>query len=659
MSVIDDIKDRLDIIDLIGQSVSLRKSGKNFVGFCPFHTNTRTPAFTVFPDTQSFYCFGCHASGTVFDFVMRQQGLDFPAALQHLADLAGVQLKEPNPDEQQQDQQRTRLLDINAAAARYFTYVLLSLGRGQPARDYVARRALAPETVETFQLGYSLEEWDHLLNYLTGRKGFTPEEVVAAGLAIERDDGGCYDRFRGRLIFPIRNLRGDIVGFGGRALGDAQPKYLNTPQTLLFDKSQVLYGLDLARDAIRTADATVIVEGYVDVLTAHQHGFRNVVAPLGTALTAGHVALLKKLSRNVYLALDADAAGQRATLRGMDTLQQVADQDAARSTVTARGLVRWESDILLHIIKMPPGQDPDEVIKTDPQRWQQLVDTALPVMDFYIEAYTAGLDLTQARDQQQALDRLLPLLAQLDGTQQRVYLARLEQVVGIKAELMLDLLRDTTAQDRRRAGRTPQSRPSNQPTAPAKAETGSAQPVPRTTPGTLREDLLLALLLRYPATHTAVEQWLGQDMQEFSQLRELLGQSIASLLERTENRMLWQAFQAHRDSHDSTEVATWLATLAEPLRTYGQTLLQHELPRSQEYRYRQDLEHSVKYLRIEQVRRWYRRVTQQLAHQDATGAADAKERSIQLLQELNRYLGRINTPRRSSSFPDLRDRLGR
>ncbi len=659
MSVIDDIKDRLDIVDLIGQSVSLRKVGKNFVGFCPFHTNTRTPALTVFPDTQSFYCFGCHASGTIFDFVMRQQGLDFPAALRHLADLAGVPLKEPTPDEQQQDRQRTRLLELNVAAARYFHYVLRDLGRGQPARDYVARRALAPETVETFQLGYSLEEWDHLLHYLTGRKGFTPEEVVAAGLAIERDEGGCYDRFRGRLIFPIRNLRGDIIGFGGRALGDAQPKYLNTPQTLLFDKSRVLYGLDLARDAIRIADATVIVEGYMDVLTAHQHGFRNVVAPLGTALTAGHVALLKKLSRNVYLALDADVAGQRATLRGLDTLQQVVDQDAARSTVTAQGLVRWENDVLLRIIQMPPGQDPDEVIKSDPQRWQQLVDMALPVMDFYIEAYTVDLDLTQARDQQQALDRLLPLLVQLDGTQQRVYLARLERVVGVKAELILDLLRAMTVQDGRWAGRAPQPRAANQPAPPAKGGVSTAPPVPRTTSGMLREDLLLALLLRYPAMHTVVEQWLEQDMQDFPQLRELLGQSIAGLLDRTENRMLWQAFQAHSNGRDGTEVATWLTTLTEPLRSYAQMLLQYELPRSQEYRYRQDLEHSVKYLRIEQVRRWCRRVTQQLAHQDDMGADEAKEHSIQLLQELNRYLGRINTPRRSSSFPDLRDTLGR
>lgn len=659
MSVIDDIKDRLDIVDLIGQSVSLRKAGKNFVGFCPFHTNTRTPALTVFPDTQSFYCFGCHASGTVFDFVMRQQGLDFPAALQHLADLAGVQLKERTPDEQQRDQQRTRLLDINTAAARYFNYVLLSLERGQPARDYVARRAITPETVEAFQLGYSLDEREHLLNYLTGRKGFLSDEVVAAGLAIKRDDGGYYDRFRGRLIFPIRNLRGEIVGFGGRALGDAQPKYLNTPQTLLFDKSQVLYGLDLARDAIRAANATVIVEGYVDVLMAHQHGFRNVVAPLGTALTAEHVALLKKLSRNVYLALDADAAGQRATLRGMDTFQQVTSQDAARATVTAQGLVRWESDILLHIIKLPPGQDPDEVIKTDPQRWQHLVNTALPVMDFYIEAYTADLDFTQARDQQRALDRLLPLIAQLNGTQQRVYLARLEQVIGIKAELILDLLRSAAAHDGQRAGRGPRSRQSDSSVSPATEETGSVQPASRTASGMLREDLLLALLLRYPATHAMVEQWLEQDTQEFPLLRNLLGQRIANLLERTENRLLWQAFQAHRDDGDGAEVAAWLVTLAEPLRTYGQTLLQHQLPRSQEYRYRQDLEYSVKYLRIEQARRWYRRVTQQLAHQDATDVADTKHYSIQLLEELNRYLRRISTPRRSSNFPDLRDTLRR
>jgi DNA primase len=723
MSTIDDIKSRLDIVEIISARVPLRKTGRSFVGFCPFHANTRTPAFTVYPDSQSFYCFGCHASGTIFDFVMRTQGLEFREALEQLAAQAGVQLKKRSAEDVQQDQQRTRLLDINATAAKYFNYVLLNLGRGQPARDYVSQRGLDQPTIEAFQLGYSLNEWSHLLNYLTERKGFTPEEVEAAGLAVraqqtppseaDYDQPHFYDRFRGRLIFPIRNAKGEVVGFGGRALGDAQPKYLNTPQTLLFDKSQVLYGLDLARDAIRSSDATVVVEGYVDVITAHQYGFRNVVAPLGTALTQGHVALLKKLSHNVYLALDADAAGQRATLRGLDVLQGSGAADGeAHAVTTAQGLVCWESDVTLRIIKMPAGRDPDEVIKADPNSWKALLDSAVPVMDFYIEAYTTGLDLSQPADQRAALDRLLPLLAQLDGTQQRVYIARLEQVIGIRAELILDLLRGqgSAAGQRRRTsnerrpprgeaiGPTRAPRPGVQDQRAAAAYQEPASTAQRRSSPLTRDDHLLALMLRYPSIETVVTELLDQGFQKFPQARAVLGDTPSDLLERTENRLIWQAWQqttnderqagdtaldeeadqtaseagqatavgSHTGDNERSatgvrtrsaeELTAWGQELDAALRSHAERLLALELPRAQEYRYRQEAESCARHLRLEQARRWQRRLSQQLGDTDDEAE---HERLVALLIEVQNYLANISTPRRTATFPDLRDILGR
>jgi DNA primase len=367
--VIDQIKEKIDIVEFIQSAgVQLKRAGRSYVGFCPFHSNTRSPAFNVFPDTQSYHCFGCKASGTVFDFVMQREGLEFRDALEQLARRAGVQLVERTQEDVQQDQLRTRLLEINQAAAAFFHHVLVKSTRGEVARAYVQKRAINQETIESFLLGYAVDEWSALLSYLTDRKGFEPEEIEAAGLAIRRESGGFYDRFRGRVIFPIRNAKGEVIAFGGRAMGDAQPKYLNSPQTPLFDKGRVLYGLDLARDPIRSADAAVIVEGYVDVIIAHQHGFRNVVAPLGTALTPDHVELVKRLTRRFYLALDADPAGVRAALKGAQTIQN--QQDGELVAVTGPhgvvGLQRSQS-VEIRVIEMPDGKDPDEVIQGDPE----------------------------------------------------------------------------------------------------------------------------------------------------------------------------------------------------------------------------------------------------------------------------------------------------
>jgi len=227
-SVIETIKERIDIVELIGTSVQLRKAGRSFVGFCPFHSNTRTPAFTVYPDTQSYHCFGCKASGTVFDFVMRTQGIEFREALELLAQRTGVELTPRTQQDEERDYQRERLIEVNTAAARLFQHMLIKSPRGEEARAYVDRRMINDWALESFQLGYSPDERTKLFEYLTRKLDFSAEEVVAAGLAIQRDDGSHYDRFRGRVIFPIRNIKGHIIAFGGRAMGDAQPKYLNS-----------------------------------------------------------------------------------------------------------------------------------------------------------------------------------------------------------------------------------------------------------------------------------------------------------------------------------------------------------------------------------------------------------------------------------------------
>jgi DNA primase len=654
MSSIDEVRDKIDIVDLISSSgVQLRKTGRSFLGFCPFHPNTRTPAFHVYPESQSFYCFGCHASGTAFDFVMRKQGVDFREALEQLAQRAGVQLKERSEDERQLDQQRTRLLECNAAAAHYFRQALQRAPQAEGARAYVEKRGINAETAEAFQLGFSLDEWSHLLSYLTDRRGFEQEEIEAAGLAVRSENRSYYDRFRGRLIFPIRNARGEIVGFGGRALGDSQPKYLNTPETLLFKKGELLYGLDLARDTIRNEDRTVVVEGYVDVITAHQYGFRNVVAPLGTALTKAHIALLKRLSHNVYLALDADAAGQRATLRGLNALRESVDEgDDARLVTTAQGAVRLESDVSLRIIRMPAGRDPDEVIREDAERWRTLVAQAAPVMDFYIEMYTAGLDLQQPAAQRAALDKLLPLLGELDGTQQRVYIARVEQVVGVRAELIFDLLKLGSRPGsgvRHNAAKSGQAR-SSPPQRPVPAA------APKVSAPTTREDHLLALAIRYPAVAPLVEQELQQGLEPFPLVRELLGFELLRLFERPDNQALWRAWQqlAPELRPLGDGLVAWAEGMDESLRIQALTVIGLTPPRSEEYRYRQEAEKCARQIRVDQARAWQRRLPQSIA---AAETEEERQHGFTLLAELQGYLIALNTPRRSSTYSDLRDTL--
>jgi DNA primase len=625
-NVTDQIKERIDIVEFISAYVSLRKAGRNYLGFCPFHTNTRTPAFTVYPDTQSYHCFGCKASGTVFDFLMQREGLEFKDALEQLAKRAGVQLKERTEQDTQQDQLRTRLLEINNATATFFHHMLVKSPKGEIARTYVEKRKIDQPTIEAFQLGYSPDEWSALLAYLTDRKGFEPEEIEAAGLAIRRENGGYYDRFRGRLMFPIRDAKGQVIAFGGRALGDAQPKYMNSPQTLLFDKSRVLYGLDLARDTIRSSDSTVIVEGYVDVIIAHQYGFLNVVAPLGTALTSEHVGVIKKLAaKRVYLALDADAAGVRAMIKGLQTLQENLDGHDV-PVPTPQGYIRWERelDAEVRIIALPDGKDPDEVIQANPEQWRTLVAGARPAMDFYIGALTSDLDLRSAKGKAEAVARLAPLLAQVaNPVEQAHHIQQIARLVEIEERIV------------RQAMPSAQRPAARRPAIVALAATSSP------------EDHMLGWLLRYPTARTAVQEKVRRDLTPFPFVGEIIEGTLVELFERTDNRAIWRAWQ---DQPPGTDPETWARELDDALREQAERVLSMGLPQPQAYRYVNDALECATILQTELARRWRIRVKQQISSvEDAEEQAQVLERLVQI----ESYIGSLNIPKRSSNYNDL------
>lgn len=450
MSAIDEVKDRLDIVEFIQSYVPLKKAGRNYKGLCPFHAE-KTPSFVVFPDSGRWHCFGaCGTGGDVFTFIMKQENLDFGEALKTLAQRAGVELEPPSPQLAEAEKRLNLLREINQAAATYFHHLLINSDEAVRARAYLEKRGIKRETLDRFQIGYALDQWDGLLRYLTSRR-YAVEDIAEAGLIIERDDGsGYYDRFRGRVIFPIRDHRGRTIGFGGRVLDDSVPKYLNSPQTPLFDKSSVLFGLDQAKVGIRTTGQAIIVEGYMDVLMAHQNGLNNLVAQMGTALTEAQLVRLKRHTQQFVLALDSDVAGDQATLRGLDVARQVMDREII-PVPTARGLIQFEDRLAadIRILSLPPGRDPDEVIRESPSRWAQLIAQAKPVMDYYFSALTADLDLSTAKGKAEAVRLLGPLLAEIgDRVQRTHYLQRLARMVQIDERSLWQQIRETNRRTR-------------------------------------------------------------------------------------------------------------------------------------------------------------------------------------------------------------------
>ncbi|MBI4497453.1 MAG: DNA primase [Chloroflexi bacterium] len=511
MSVVDEIKQRLDIVAVIARAVPLQKAGRSFRARCPFHEE-RTPSFYVFPDGQSWHCFGaCGTGGDVFSFVMKRENFSFGEALRLLADEAGVALPERAAAEDAPGAAATtRLLAALEEAAQYYHQLLVSSAEAGEARSYLRGRGLTAETVRTFLLGYS-PPVRNALHRLLGARGYSTDELVEAGLLIP-GESGVYDRFRGRVMFPLRDPRGRLVGFGARSLDGSPPKYLNSPQTPFFDKGGLLYGLDLARDAVRRAGRVVIVEGYLDAIMAHQAGFANVVASMGTALTERQVRLLRGLAPQIVLALDADTAGEEATLRGVTVLAESLDHKVApvpapppdlpaderkRPRRRPEDWIRYEEslDTEIRVAVLPAGQDPDEVIRASPEAWRTLVAESLPVLDYVLVTATAGVDLRQPKEVSRAADRVLPFINEIhDPLRQAHALQRVAHLLQVD-ERALQARRAALAADgsRERMRRAAAREPKEATTASAPgAREGSIDR------GSQLEELCLALVLQHP-----------------------------------------------------------------------------------------------------------------------------------------------------------------
>jgi DNA primase len=423
MSVVDDVKARLDIVDVIAGYVNLQKAGRNFKALCPFH-HERTPSFVVFPDTQSWRCFGaCGEGGDVFGFVMKAEGWTFADTLRELANRAGVELVPYSPQQADQQAESERLSGLLNEAATFFYNQLRESPGATVARDYIVRRGLDDQTVDTFLLGYAPDDWHQALHHLQ-MLGYSQDEVIEAGVAIrsEKDKDRVYDRFRHRLMIPIRDGRGQIVGFGARALDkESNPKYLNSPQGPLFDKSKLLFGLDMARRAIRETETVIVVEGYMDAMQAHQAGFLNVVAQMGTALTEAQLRQLDKYASRLILALDPDTAGINATMRGLNVARQTLQSEESVS-FDPRGMMRYTGmlDMDIRVVSLPEGKDPDDLIRENPEAWEALIDRAVPVADYVIQQGTAHLGRNASYQEREVVAReLLPILTATESDLQR------------------------------------------------------------------------------------------------------------------------------------------------------------------------------------------------------------------------------------------------
>ena len=552
MTLVDDIRARLDIVDVVQGYVTLQKAGRSFKAPCPFHTE-RTPSFIVNPERQSWHCFGaCSTGGDAFSFVMRHQNIEFGEALRILAQKAGVELSQAG---RQNNDRRDKLHAVNRLAATWYQERLKS-PEGKAALDYLKERGVSPEMIDAFQLGYSPNSWDALKRYLASM-GAPESDAVEAGLIYRRDDDGrTWDFFRDRLMFPIHDRQGNVIGFGGRQLSESDPndarynpKYINTSATPIFDKRSSLYAIHRAHSAIRESNTGIIVEGYMDVIAAHQHGYINVVASMGTALTENQVGQLKSLATNFVLALDPDTAGQEATLRSLEASWKVIGLQSA-SHGRSQGVLYRRDPITLSIAALPEGKDPDELIRHDPAEWERLTSEAPPLMSYLIPAIASRFDTGTGHGKTQVVEAIYPLIAATENPFDR---QRFEQDLANTLDVTVEQLR--AARPRTvappRASRRRQYAAQNAQPAGSRQVTESALNSSREF---ARENYMIRLLIDKP------------------HLQTLLDDFSADYFRNTANREVFARWMEYGDLDELEE------SLDEPLREHLHTLLALESP---------------------------------------------------------------------------------
>lgn len=448
------VKDAAQIVDIIGECISLKRAGTNMKGLCPFHAE-KTPSFMVNPARQSFHCFGCGEGGDVLSFMMKYYNLTFPEALKHLAQRYHITLPEKrfSSEDRKKAEKRQKLFDVNERAARMYHEYLLNRSKAAPAREYLDKRGIPSEIITSFQLGYAPESWDFLSNKVA-KSSITLAEAEEAGLLVRKDSSRFYDRFRDRILFPIHELTGRVVGFGGRILGEGEPKYLNSPETLIFDKSRMLFGLYRNRDTIRKAGKAVVVEGNFDLLTLVSYGLDNVVAPLGTALTQSQIRLLKGYADEVILLFDGDEAGIKAAMRAVPLF--LAEQ------VTGR------------VALLPAMHDPDTYIRTHGrEKLEKYLDSSLPILEFAFE-HLKEKHGTSMTGKGKILQELEPLI-QASGSspfQQSVLISEFSNKLGLDPEQIMQGFKTAA----RKQPQTGFIRPAARPEEKIKADTQAGLP---------------------------------------------------------------------------------------------------------------------------------------------------------------------------------------
>jgi DNA primase len=422
MDPVAEIKARLDVADIIGEYLTMKPAGTgSFKALCPFH-NEKTPSFYINRPRQSWHCFGCDKGGDLISFVQEIEGMDFPDTLAHLAQKAGVELPQYDP---KASSEKKRLYEVNELASKFFRAFLLTSPSAETARAYVAKRGIDELTGDLWRIGYAPDSWNSLIDALI-QKNVTEDEMLKAGLIQKNESGRVYDRFRNRIMFTIWDVHGNVIGFTGRILTDSkeEAKYVNTPETNVYKKSQVLYGLDKGKGDIKRENLAVIVEGNMDVVSSHQFGIANVVASSGTALTADQLNLIKRFTKNLAIAFDGDAAGKAATLRGLDLARQ--------------------QDFNIRVISLPSeaGKDPDDAVRKDPELWRRAIKDAAPVIDWVYRNAFKGKDPSKPEGKKQIAAELVPELRRISNSVERdAWLKRLADDLGVSEESVRDLVK--------------------------------------------------------------------------------------------------------------------------------------------------------------------------------------------------------------------------
>lgn len=488
----EEIKSRLNVVDVIREYIPVKPAGSAFRALCPFH-HEKTPSFHISPEKQIWHCFGCAKGGDMFSFVMEIEGVGFPEALRILGKKAGVEIKNHDP---KTTSRNNRILDILELAAKYYYKSLVHSKEGEAARKYLKERGLDEDAIDEWLIGYAPESWDHLLNLLK-EKGYKDEEIFLAGMSVKREKmSGYYNRFRARITFPIRDVSGSVVGFSARVLPHKDDgkmgKYINSPQTAVYDKSRILFGLDKAKQHIKNEDVAILVEGQMDVITAHQNGFKNVIAASGTALTEAQINLLKRYTTNIALAFDMDKAGEMAAERGMKTAMQM--------------------EMNIKIIEVPNGKDPDECIRKNKTEFAEAVKNARPMMEYFFKKSIRDLDLKTIEGKRMAAKRILPMIAGLGSKIEEDYwLQKLSDKIDIKEYVLRETLaKAASKKDERKYGEEPK------PVEKKKAIVSREERM---------SEILLALAIKFP------------------ELLSLIGSRVeTSYLQNMENQALYRNF---------------------------------------------------------------------------------------------------------------------